>query len=347
MAAWSTVVRMNKDMPSVRVVPQGVSGCRVTDFWDDTNKRWKSGVVVSTLNSGTTNDISWAAHSGGAAVATETLAAVIAPPNFNGANDSDYRNSGLDVNAVAVMNPSYKNACAVNYGRPGPSAEVQADGTIVYTAVDLTLSSNALTDIRSDLDVTVAGTLTATTGTNYDPYADNGGTISKSMTIAAGPLASKYFYSDGTALGDVGLIAAPIAANFTALVLQIQSIVTQYYPGPSGRMYQPVLRIQNPQGQPGAQRLLDWQLPITLSCKSTNTISEVAPWMRGFTAVYAVNAGSGKTVDANGRQMASLDVAVVGNSAYNLANCWIELPNGADGTAAATVAYKIKSNTGL
>src|SRR4051812_45249638 len=109
---YSVTVRMNKDMPVARIVPQGVAsqGLRVTDFWDNTNKRWLSGVVVSQVTG--SSAITWAAHSGGAAVATETLAGRIAPPNFNAINDYEYKNAGVDVNAnAAFTSPAYKNIC--------------------------------------------------------------------------------------------------------------------------------------------------------------------------------------------------------------------------------------------
>jgi hypothetical protein len=38
---------------------------------------------------------------------------------------------------------------------------------------------------------------------------------------------------------------------------------------------------------------------------------------------------------------------VTGNSADNLCNIGVVLPDGANGTAAATIAYKIRSKTGL
>lgn len=259
-------------------------------------------------------------------------------PNLNAITDSQYFNAGVDVSPAGSLSPGYKNICAINYGRPGPSAKVNGDGTIAYTTIDLALSSNAFTDIKSDMDVTVAGNLTATTGTNYNPYADNGGTA-YTLNLVNGPLASKYFLSAGY-LGAWGMIAAPIATNYTALVLQIQSIVTQYIPGPSGRMFQPTLQISNP-AQPGGQRLADWAMPIPAELKSTNTLSD------NYTYVFAVNAGAGKTIDANGVQVGSVDIGVTGNSAYNLCNIGVVLPPGADGTAAATVAYKIKTNAGL
>jgi hypothetical protein len=42
-----------------------------------------------------------------------------------------------------------------------------------------------------------------------------------------------------------------------------------------------------------------------------------------------------------------VDIGVTGNSADNLCNIGVVLPEWADGTTAATNAYKIKSNTGL
>jgi hypothetical protein len=343
MAAWSTVVWMNKDMPVVRVVNHGVAGCYRSSFWDNTNKRYLSGVVKSTVTGATA--ISAAAHAGGALTAGETLAARVAPPNFNAINDYEYKNAGIDLGSVTAINPAYTNICAVNYGIPGPSAQINEDGTIVYTVVDLELASNDFTDIVTSADVTVTGDVTATTGTNYDPYADNGG-IAYAMPLAVGPLASKYFYVGGAALGPWGMIAAAIAGNYTAFVVQIQSIVTQYIPGPSGRLYTPMLHIKNP-AQPGGQPLANWELPMPTHRKSTNTISELDPNSRGYTYVFAANAGSGNTIDANAVQIASLDVGVVGNSAYNLCNVGIVLPPGADGTAAATVNYKVKTNAGL
>jgi hypothetical protein len=324
MASWSFTGRMDKNRPVLRVTPDGVTGCNLRDFWDDTNKRYKSGVVVVTITSIT---LSTADGFGGTAAATyttgETLAVAIQPPNYNALNDTQYLNSGVQVASGAVLSgaPLYKNVIAVNYGVPGPSATLNPDDTIDFTAIDLVLSSNAFTDITSTFGVVVAGTLTFT---EYSPYADTGGTAYE-LDLTNGPLS--YINLAQSYAGAWGMIAAPIQAGYAAIVVQLQTLTSGYIPGAAPDMTQPSLTVSNP-AQAGGQQLANVRRPIPMDAKKTFTFVD------GYTYIFGVN---NNLIDANGVQIGSVDIGVTGNTAYNLCNAGVQSGRG---TATAKLAYK-------
>jgi hypothetical protein len=337
MATWSATARLDKNSPSVRIIPDlAGTGTNLIDWWDETYRRYKSGVVKVTVTSIALSDAAagpsgnpYYAGSGGANYASgETLAVAIQPPNFNALNDTQYLNSGVAVAAGTILSgsPLYENVCAVNYGRPGPSATLGPDGTIQFTAIDLALASNALTDIQSAFTVTVSGTLTQTI---ISPYADIGGTA-YAIGLCNGPLAAQRFQSFPYR-GQWGMIAYPAAAGYASVAVQLQKVTSVYFPGVAPDALGPALTVSNP-AQAGGQTIANLNLTLPMAGLQTNNLAD------NFTCIYALNNG---LIDANGVRLTSADLGLDGNIAYNLLNCGLDLPNGSQGSAAAVLNYKI------
>lgn len=363
MASFAVTGRLDKDKPNLRFVPDNgaasqLVGTNLWDWFDETNRRYNSGVVSVTVtsiaaadgNAGPTGGIFYNTGGGSTLTGSETVQIGIQPPSFNALNDGQYVNSGATVQATILSaSPIYKNICAVNYGMPGPSAFLSwPDGTISFTAIDLALSSNALTDITSAFTVTVSGTLTATgysTRTNYDPYADNGGTA-YTLDLVSGPLSAKLFLAaaaggGGPYQGKAGVIGCPVQSAQSAVVLQLTNVTTVYIPGAGGPPSRwPRLMIQNP-AQAGGQRICNVNLPICLEGQKTLVFHDAYTW------VYAINApvSGGVAVDANATQIGLVDLAAGNSPAYNLANAWIEQAPDDTGTVACVLKYKVKVNS--
>jgi hypothetical protein len=142
------------------------------DFWDPTNQRYTSGILVTTLNS-----LTWT----GSIVTRETATINISPANYQqDANDLLILNVNL---SSGTASPSYDHATAVNYGMPDSSAVLNPDGTISLVDLEFEINSNAFTPIESFIDVTVAYT---TVFTEFSPYGSTGGTLYTS-TLSIGP----------------------------------------------------------------------------------------------------------------------------------------------------------------
>jgi hypothetical protein len=351
--AWSTAVRLDRNKPVARVVPDSPgNGTNIADWFDETARRFKSGYVRTTVDSVTLSDAS-AGPSGGIYYTTgggvvyqsgETLALSVQPPNFNALTDPQVLNSGIQVVAGALGYPTkfnsntsiYESVLAFNYGRPAPSASIDnATGFIGLTAVDLALSSNALTDIQSAFTATVAGTI----GLNqsaFPPYSDLGSTNggSYSVGICAGPLASQLFLPAGYQ-GQYALIGFPVTSSFfnEALAVQIQKITVVYFPGPTPDLQPPVLQITNP-AQAGGQPIANWNIPLPMVAQQGNVLTD------NFTCVFGVN---GKLIDANGTQFGNVDLApsTMYTGGYNLLNAGIVMPPGSTGSVGVVINYKI------
>jgi hypothetical protein len=312
MASWSQTVTLDKNRPSIRVVPDAVTGCKLRDFWDDTNKRYKSGVMVVTVTS-----ITWTGGATG-----ETLSISVQPPNYNALNDTQAIYTP-DAAAHAWGGTTYKNVAAVNYGRPGPSAVLEPDGTITLLAVDLALASNAFTDVASTVVVTVAGTATFT---EYSPYAAVGGTA-KEIDLTAGPLS--YVYLTAGSAGAWGMVTQDIMTGYGAVVVQLDSLVTGLIPGTVGGGAQ--FQLTNP-AQAGGSPLAALDQPVPRAAQKTTAFAD------NYTYVFAVN---NNLIDTNATQ-----VGTPAGTAYNLCNAGVQAAGGNDGdTATAVLSYHLATHT--
>lgn len=350
MAGWSATARLDKDQPSARLTPNPATGngASLKDFWDETSRRYKSGIIKVTVDSvtlsdadaGPTGGVYYPTGGGATYTSGETLSMSIQPPNYNPNTDNQFWNAGIQVAAGALgyakaYNSSashYQNYTPVNYGRPGPGALIGRDGTIQYTAVDLVLSSNAFTDISSKFTVTVAGTITFTEITAYSDIGSVGGG-SYTLNLCAGPLASKRFLPNSY-YGQWGMVNFPVVNGMSSVAVQVQSIATVYYAG--SRNYEsPVLEITSP-GQ--GQKIAQWRRPIPMTTQQTDFM--VDDWTCVFATNQKEGAGPG-LVDGNAVQCGSVDLGISGSTFYNLLNAGIVLPPGSDCSAAAVIKYKI------
>src|SRR5581483_228586 len=105
---------INSDNPSARVCVTA----NVKDYWDSTNKRYKSGIVKTSITA-----ISISGTVGGG----EKVDIDVWPPNYDLTSDSKAHCSPAATGAVAGFS-TFVQVTAINYGLPGPSARVEADG---------------------------------------------------------------------------------------------------------------------------------------------------------------------------------------------------------------------------
>lgn len=383
MPGFTVTGRLNQNSPTLRFVPDNgaatfLTGTNLYDWLDVPNSRYNSGVVAVQVNSITVGDqdvgpagglYHKATHPSPVYTTSEVIAVSMNPPNYNALNDGQYINSGKAINAsagtfIADGAPTYQNLVAVNYGLPGPSATLNADGTITFTAIDMNISSLAFGDIASDVTVTVSGALAATIGSTADathralhPYAGftaNSIGTAYTLDLVSGPLTSNPFlaaigFSGGPYQGAKAVIGCPVQSKVTQgtnqgyiASLQLTSVTSVYIPGAGGLPRRwPRLRIQNP-ADAGGQPLCNVDLPLCPVAQNTKIFHDT------YTYLYAINSpvSGGVMVDANATQIGLVDINAGANSpVYNLANAWIEQSPDDTGTVAVVLKYAIAVTT--
>jgi hypothetical protein len=278
------------------------------DFWDPTNQRYTSGILVTTFNSFT-----WS----GSAVSGETAKVRMSPVNYQqDANDQVILNN-VDLAGPSVS-PSYSHATAINYGMPDSSAVLNSDGTISLVNFEFEIESNAFTPIASNISVEISYT---TTFTEYSPYGSTGGTL----------YTSALYIGPGSAAG-WGMIAenGPGAGNY-AYVVQLKTLTWSVLPGTDPTGMVPQFQLSNPARRGGAV-VANYNSSLTPAYGSSLTFFD------HYTYVFAVNNGK---VDANATPVESSGVQLL-----NLCNFGLTAAD-ASGThtATATLTYTIATHS--
>ncbi len=292
-------VSLNKDRPSCRLA----ISVPTKDYWDDTNKRYKSGVVQAIISS--------VAFSG-TFTSGEKLALSIAPPNYrpNCHGRADDLNHAVDAGSWTT---GYLLNTAVNYGLLGPSAAPQPDGSNDLIYVDVSLIGDDSGQITSDVTILV----TYTVGfTEISPYSTLSTTDTYTDTVALND------FSYPPAWGTVTVGSAYVSSGAAAVQLtNLESHVTGDQPGGA-----PVfVAATMPQvGQPGLN--YSWQVPATVG--RSLALADRYTW------VFAVNGGR---MDA-----AATPVQELGSGKVSLCNFGLVggLPNV---KAKATLSYRTKA----
>lgn len=152
---------LNRDNPRDRIVIKA----NAKDWWDDTNKRWKSGYVTVSLSA-----LSWTPTTPGG---SEKLRVVYRAYNDNPDND-DRTEAVYAVNGSQPSSLGLTLVVAVNAHGGGivvsPSARLEEDGTVCLSCIDLSLENYALTG-ATDVTGLVATATYTLTNTVIDAYA--------------------------------------------------------------------------------------------------------------------------------------------------------------------------------
>jgi hypothetical protein len=288
-------------------------GCKVTaqvllhDFWDSTNKRYKSGVVVTTID-----QVKWT----GTTASGETATITAQPPNYQ-EDCNDQVTLRPDITSVTDVDNLLKHVTAINYGMPDSSAVLEPDGTISLVDVTFYLNANAFTPIASLVSVIVTYT---TTFTEISPYSTIGGT-SYSADLAIG---------NGSA-ADWGMATSPVASGFKSIALQLQSLEWSVIPGENSGMLAPSFQLSNPARNGGAV-VANYNTPLAQSAGRSLSYHDY------YTCIFAVNDGK---LDAN-----ATPVQAPGGALYDLCNFGLTATDASSqDTATATLTYKVEVTT--
>jgi hypothetical protein len=261
-ALMSTVLTpvLDKDTPTCRLA----IAVPTIDFWDATNKRYKSGFVHVAVAS-----VAFA----GTLTSGEKLALSIAPPNYR--PNANGRVDDLNRSVTAgTWSGGYDLTTAVNYGLVGPSAAQQPDGSNDLVYVDVALLGGDDGAIASSATATVTYT---TTFIEIDPYADlDGDRIDAELFVNR---------TDGQPAW--GMAAVSVGSGLLgAVALQLTALESTVLAPPfaTPAIFQAGIV---PQEGPPAMRYA-WPLPATAS--------RVLPLADRYTWVFAANDGK---VDAN------------------------------------------------
>jgi hypothetical protein len=292
--------------PSFKVSAQA----QLHDFWDSTNKRYNSGVLVTTIDT-----IAWTVSTGKSG---ETATITIKPTNYQeDCNDQIiYRPA---VNASSSISPAFKHVTAINYGQPDSSAELAPDGTISLIDVLVEINANAFTPIGSLMSIAVTYTSTFTV---YSPYSPIGGTDYE-IPLAIG---------NGSA-ADWGMVTVdpPSAGVYQAQVVQLFSLAWNVLPGDSPIGIMPAFQLSNPP-RPGGAVVANYSTPLAQS------YGRYLAYHDYYTYIFAVNDGK---VDANATSVQATD-----GELFNLCNFGLTAPDasGTD-TVNAILTYYIETHT--
>jgi hypothetical protein len=229
-------------------------------FWDDTNKRWNSGIVQSVIDS-----LTWT----GTKTVGEIVNIVARPANYQPMCNNKTEVAPLAT--AAAWGGSFNHYTAVNYGVPDPSAAVESDGSLTLAYVDVELQPNS----TSEIVVTLAH---APAVTSVDPYSDLTGT-GYSLSVSLGSTAGDNQASWGQVIGDA------IGSSDGYYVAQLNTLTTTYV----GEGVAPSFVFSNA-AQPSGSRIASLNLPII------NGSSRPFTFKNSYTWCFAVNAGK---LDAN------------------------------------------------
>jgi hypothetical protein len=293
---------LNADRPSCRLAIVA----NVKDFWDATNKRWKSGIVTATVS-----NLTWTGTAGG----SEKLNITIQPPNYNQACNNKTVLTP-NVSADAWGGSSAHHQVAINYGVPDPSTIIESDGSITLAVVDLALPLSSSSSI----------TPTMTYEVNFesvDPYstiaADDDTVLSEfGATLSVDPATPADWGMIGIDLGG----ADPTDGK---IVVQLQSLVSSVG---VGVIPAPHFQFSNPARSGNSINKIDYQLP--------NTDSRNLSFKDNFTWVFALNLGK---IDANATPV---KMSSGSGLLYNVANFGLVGDN-LTGQATAMLNYNVLS----
>jgi hypothetical protein len=249
-------ITLNRTRPKARIaIP-----IDPMDYWDDTNKRFKSGCLKI--------QITEVADSISGRGGSEKPTLVVRPPHYNAACHSEYRRA----DGTIALAANYNHFVAINYGVPGPSAVLGPDG----------IGEALCVEVELEPDTTGSGTFSityTTTFTEISPYSALGspncsGTVS--LTLLEGQDAAWSM-----------ITVSPTGEDVTDgyVAIQLSTLASTVRPGALPDNPPSIEVASGGAGEP--------LFASNLSLSDTFSRS----FARNFTRVFAIN---GSKVDANG-----------------------------------------------
>lgn len=277
----------------------------LSDYWDQTEKRYRSGIIVTTIS-----DINWT----GTEDAAEEMDVVVQPPNYHPGchNRSHYEpamNSNTWNDGMAIV-----FVTALNYGMPGPSARMEGDETI--TLVEATLEMPAGTESS------VAATMTFNNVfTEFSPYASLTSGTAKTATLTMEPEEDQVW----------GMISHDVSSGSEGCVIvQLTSLVTSVLEGfPPGDVM-PMFSLNNTP-QTGGQSIAGVNHYLPNSAGRTRAYRDM------YTYIFGLNDGK---IDANGTP---LKMPGLSANIYSLCNFGFQKVSGLNtAEVSGTLSYLVR-----
>ncbi len=233
-------------------------------YWDDTNKRWNSGIAKSVFTS-----LTWT----GTKASGEVLKVTVQPANYQPMCNVRYVDTPLVT--AASMSSGWEHLTAFNYGVPDPSAQVENDGSITLGYVDVELPPNS----ASSIQVTFVHTPDVLAA--VDPYSDLGQTPD-TIYVAVG--------SDANCASWGQINGNPSDTDSGYGAVQLKTLTTTFVgDGPA-----PTFVIGNVP-QPYGNKIANVAIPLI------NATSRPFTFKDNYTWCFAINSGK---IDANASPIA-------------------------------------------
>lgn len=241
------------------------------DYWDETNKRFKSGIFNLSVTA-----ISWT----GTKEAGEILKLKVAPAVFDPACNDKWEAAPLVTGTQSI---ALSHNVSLNYGLVGPSSIIGDDGI----ASTLVLEAELPFETLSSIVITLTYTLTFTL---RDPYSALSGT-SKTCNLVLNYESDQVW----------GMVSTVQVDGYNGdIAIQISSIVSSIFQGENQAVAPVDFHFLNEPLQNGV-RLANYQLPLPQLESHTKVIKD---W---GTYVFAVNNGK---IDANAMKIKETDRTV-------------------------------------
>lgn len=280
----------------------------VQDFFDSENKRWRSGILVTTIS-----NITWT----GTKEAGETVHVEVAPPNYDPVCNVKTTYDPLVTDVTTwFIGMNLVHVAAINYGVPDPSVLFEGNGTITLFNADLELPGGTLSSIIPTMTY-------ATVFSEYSPYAPITGSTEYSGALQLGEAGSS----------DWGMITQDQIADAEGAVIvqfrKLTSSVVEQFPGGTPAPIFTASNVPRPAGR--TMYAPTFELP-----KSEGRTKYFTDY---YTYVFAMNAG---LIDANATKVV---LPTLSKSVYNLCNFGIEKdPGQSPDLAYATLTYSIAND---
>lgn len=231
-------------------------------FYDQTNKRWRSGILDCIISA-----VTWS----GTKEAGEYVHAEVAPPNYDPVANVKTTYDKLTTDATLGSNLGCRHVLDINYGEPDGSCWSEGDGTITILSVDIELPAGTTSSIIPVMTYTAEFSEYPTTS----PISDVITAVSYSGSLQLG--------EKGAA--DWGMVTQDqLSSAYGAVVVQFTSITSSVVEQFPGGTPSPIFQVSNsPRNLGRSLYSPNYALP-----KSQGRTKYLSDW---YTYVFAMNNG--------------------------------------------------------
>lgn len=182
------------------------------DYWDETNQRPKSGYFNITVTA-----LTWTG-TGTGSYGSERVDITIGHPIANTAHNTLHEHN-VAFSAAGIGSVTHVFNTAWNYGVPGPSARVNADGTVALIDAEISLEEGVDTEVT-----TLAPALGYTLNfIEYNPHID----LSTAFNMGS-EMNMPLSVNEDKRTAE-GVVKAPVVSDTKACVLQFSSLTVSSY----------------------------------------------------------------------------------------------------------------------